>query len=127
LIVRVVFIVRVYGICLRDEFFSRLCGSVYGSSFWAEFTGQAFVSSIFVMFRTLGCWLSFVSTFQPILQIRFTNRVLQVEWVNQSRLTGSNFMSILWVVFLIRVCGRIYGLISGLSCLWNKFTINFIG
>jgi len=36
--------------------------------------------------------LSFVSTFQPILQIRFTNRVLQVEWVNQSRLTGSNFM-----------------------------------
>jgi len=80
--------VQVYAIRLWDEFTGqifgpilrvRFTGRVFWLSFRAEFTGHAFGPSIFVMFTTLSYMMSFVSTFHPIFQIIFTNRVLQVE------------------------------------------------
>jgi len=99
LIVRVVFMVRGYGICLRDEF-----------------TGQAYGPSLFVMFITLSYFLSFVSTFQPILQIRFTNCVSHAEKVSQSYLMGSNFISVCVSCFRFEFAVEFTGLLLG-SCL----------
>ena len=72
LIIHVVFMVRVYGIRLRDGFTTqifgltlrvRFVGQVFWSSFRAEFTGQAYGSSIFVVFTTLGIFKCFWNTF----------------------------------------------------------------
>ena len=93
-------------------------GRFYGSGFHAKFTDQVYMQTLLVLFTGLVYLLSFVLPFKPSLRIKFTYPVLQVKGFSQvyelsfsvligSYFTGSKFMSILQVIFSIRVHPRI--------------------
>jgi len=68
---------------LRSTLLDKFMRHSNGSSFDAEFTGQVYRETLWVLLTGLVYLLCFVLLFKPSLRIGFTNRVLQFKWFNQ--------------------------------------------